>query len=103
MTATFTRWDVADHLLTEEDARLYLQAAFEDDLGDGRLVVAALGDVVRARKVSKLARAAELSREGLHKALSATGNPSFATLLKIIRALGMRLRVVSQRVENPRN
>ena len=46
------RWDVTDHLHTEEDARLYLEAAFEEDLGDGRLIRAALSDIARARDMS---------------------------------------------------
>ena len=56
MTETFTRWDVTDHLRTEEDARLYLEAAAEEDLGDGRLIRAALSDIARARNMSQLAR-----------------------------------------------
>ena len=92
---TFTRWDVTDHLRTEEDARLYLEAAFEEDLGDGRLIRAALSDIARARNMSQLAREVGMTREGLYKALSESGNPSFTTMMKIIHALGMRLRVAS--------
>ena len=95
MTETFTRWDVTDHLRTEEDARLYLEAAFEEDLGDGRLIRAALSDIARARNMSQLAREVGMTREGLYKALSENGNPSFTTMMKIIHALGMRLRVAS--------
>ncbi len=95
MTETFTRWDVTDHLRTEEDARLYLEAAFEEDLGDGRLIRAALSDIARARNMSQLAREVGMTREGLYKALSENGNPNFNTMMKIIHALGMRLRVAS--------
>ena len=95
MTRTFTRWDVADHLHTEEDARFYLEAAFEEDLGDGRLIRAALSDVAHAGNMSQLAREIGMTREGLYKALSEDGNPSFTTISKVIRALGMRLRVAS--------
>ena len=95
MTEKFTRWDVTDHLRTEEDARLYLEAAFEEDLGDGRLIRAALSDIARARNMSQLAREVGMSREGLYKALSENGNPNFNAMMKIIRALGMRLRVAS--------
>ena len=93
MAETFTRWDVTDHLRTEEDARLYLEAAFEEDLGDGRLIRAALSDIARARDMSQLAREVGMTREGLYKALSENGNPSFTTMMKIIYALEMRLRV----------
>ncbi|MCY3710864.1 MAG: putative addiction module antidote protein [Caldilineaceae bacterium] len=95
MTETFTRWDATDQLRTEEDARLYLEAAFEEDLGDGRLIRAALSDIARARNMSQLAREVGMTREGLYKALSENGNPNFNTMMKIIRALGMRLRVAS--------
>jgi probable addiction module antidote protein len=95
MAETFTRWDVTDHLRTEEDARLYLEAAFEEDLGDGRLIRAALSDIARARNMSQLAREVGMTREGLYKALSENGNPNFDTMMKIIRALGMRLQIAS--------
>ena len=95
MTRTFTRWDVADHLHTEEDARFYLEAAFEEDLGDGRLIGAALSDIARGRNMSELAREIGMTREGLSEALSEDGNPSFTTISRIIRALGMRLSVAS--------
>jgi probable addiction module antidote protein len=92
----FSRWDVADHLKTEEDMQLYLDACLEEDDGDGRLVNAALGDIARARGMSQTARDTGLSREGLYKALSAQGNPEFSTILKVTRALGLRLRVSPQ-------
>ena len=95
MAETFTRWDVTDHLHTAEDARLYLEAAFEEDLGDGRLIRAALSDIARASNMSQLARQVGMSREGLYKALSENGNPNFNMMMKIISALGMRLRVAS--------
>lgn len=95
MVEKFTRWDVTDHLRTEEDARLYLEAAFEEDLGDGRMIRAALSDIARSRNMSQLAREIGMSREGLYKALSENGNPNFNAVMKIISALGMRLRVAS--------
>ena len=95
MTEIFTRWDVRDHLGTEEDARLYLEAAAVEDLGDGRLIRAALSDIARAGNMSQLAREIGMTREGLSKTLSEDANPSFTTISKVIRALGMRLRVAS--------
>ena len=95
MTETFTRWDITEHLGTEEEARLYLEAAAEEDLGDGRFIRAALSDIARAGNMSQLAREIGMTREGLYKALSEDGNPSFTVISKIIRALGMRLRVAS--------
>lgn len=93
MAETFTRWDVADHLQTKEDARLYLEACAEEDPGDGSLIRAALNDIARAQNMSRLAREIGMTREGLYKALSESGNPSFATVMRITRALGMQLRI----------
>lgn len=84
-------WDVVDYLQTEEDMIAYLDAALED--GDPSLVVAALGDIARAKGMSQVAREAGLGRESLYKALSSTGNPEFATILKVLTALGLQLHV----------
>ena len=86
---TTTPWDVADHLKTEEDMAAYLEAALEE--GDSNLVAAALGDIARAKGMSHVAREAGLGRESLYKALSPSGNPEFATILKVIAALGLQL------------
>jgi len=95
MTETFAKWDAAEHLRTKEDARLYLKACAEEDPGDGSLIRAALKDIARAENMSRLAREAGISREGLYKALSDDGNPTFATVMKITRALGMQLRITA--------
>ena len=93
MPETFTKWDAAEHLRTKEDVRLYLEACAEEDPGDGSLIRAALNDVARAQNMTLLARHVGMSREGLYKALSENGNPSFATIMRITRALGMQLRI----------
>ena len=95
MTETFTKWDAAEHLGTREDTRLYLEACAEEDPGDGSLIRAALNDVARAGNMSGLAREAGMSREGLYKALSANGNPTFATVMRIARALGLRVQITA--------
>lgn len=87
--STLRKWDVVDHLKTEEDMALYLEACFEED--DPALVAAALGDIARARGMSQLARDTGLTREGLYKALSADGNLSFATIMTVTKALGISL------------
>ncbi|GFE77822.1 putative addiction module antidote protein [Novosphingobium sp. FGD1] len=89
MDVTFSRYDPADFLKSEADIAAYLDAAAED--GDTAVIAAALGDVVRARNLSKLSRDTGLSREGIYKALSGEGNPSFATIGKIADALGLRI------------
>jgi probable addiction module antidote protein len=84
-------WDIIEHLKTEEDMAAYLEAALEE--GDPALVVAALGDIARAKGMTQIAREAGLGRESLYKALSPSGNPEFATILKVVDALGLRLHV----------
>ena len=71
----------------------YLEAAFED--GDPALIAAALGDIARAKGMSQIARETGLGRESLYKALSPDGNPEFSTVLKVVRALGLRLHAVA--------
>ncbi len=93
MNEAFTRWDVTEHLRTREDTRLYLEACAEEDPGDGSLIRAALNDIARAGNISRLARDVGMSREGLYKALSEDGNPSFATVMRIARALGLQVRI----------
>lgn len=88
---TAAPYDAAEFLETDEDTVAYLNAALED--GDPSLVSAALGDIARARGMTQLARETGITRDGLYKALSPTGNPSFATVQKVVRALGYKLDV----------
>jgi probable addiction module antidote protein len=87
-TAT-TTWDPAEHLQSDEDMAAYLEAALGE--GDPALISAALGDIARAKGMTQIAREAGLGRESLYKALSPTGNPEFATILKVVAALGLEL------------
>lgn len=90
MSKTTTKlWDPAEHLKTDEDMAAYLEAALEE--GDAALVAAALGDIARAKGMTQLARDTGLGRESLYKALSASGNPEFATVMKVVAALGLKL------------
>jgi probable addiction module antidote protein len=82
-------YDTADHLKTEEDMVGLLEAALED--GHPQVISEALGAIARARGMAKIAKETGLNREGLYKTLSAEGNPELATLLKVIKALGLRL------------
>lgn len=85
------RWDVVEHLQTEEDMALYLNAALQEAGDDAAFIAKVLGDIARARGMSQLARDTGLGRESLYKALSGQGNPSFATILKVMHALGLKL------------
>jgi probable addiction module antidote protein len=84
------RWDAVDFLKTKADMAAYLEAALED--GDPAVFTAALGDVARAKGMTHIARETGLGRESLYKALAPDGNPEFATVLKVLRSLGVRLR-----------
>ncbi|CAJ0692988.1 addiction module antidote protein [Ralstonia sp. 22086] len=88
-------WDSAEHLKTEADMAAYLDACLEEAADDPAFITHALGVVARARGMTQLARDTGMTREGLYKALSEEGNPSFATVLKVMRALGIRLHAVA--------
>ena len=88
---TLRNWDVVEHLKNEEDMAAYLEAAIEEAGDDAAFIAKVLGDIARARGMSQLAKDTGLGRESLYKALSGEGNPSFATILKVTRALGLRL------------
>jgi probable addiction module antidote protein len=92
MTVKLSRYDTADFLKTEDDIEYYLASIAEDN--DPILTAHALGAVARARGMSQLSRETGISRVGLMKALSAEGNPSFATITKVLDALGYRIDIV---------
>jgi probable addiction module antidote protein len=93
MAIKTTRWDAADHLNTKEDIAGYLDAVLED--GDPALLKAALGDIARSKGMTEIAKEAGLSRSSLYKALSPNGNPEFATVASVLKALGLRLSVAA--------
>lgn len=88
-----TKWDSSEFLKTEEDIAAYLNAALEDD--DTSVIAAALGDVARAKGMTQLAKETGITRDGLYKALSPTGNPSFDTVQKVVKAFGLRMDVAA--------
>jgi len=89
--AKASAYDVAEHLRTSEEIAAYLDAWLEEAPDDVSGIARALGDIARAKGMSQVAKDAGLSRESLYRALSQDGNPSFATILKVARALGVRL------------
>jgi probable addiction module antidote protein len=91
----FTPYDGADYLAGVEDVAAYLEAAIDGGGDDPAFIAQALGTIARSGNVSELARRVDMSREGLYKALSAEGNPSFATIIKVARALGLRIHFES--------
>jgi probable addiction module antidote protein len=88
-----SKYDVADHLRTPTEMAAYLAAWFEEAPDDATGIARALGDIARAKGMTQVAKDAGLSRESLYRALSEGGNPSFATVLKVTKALGVRLHV----------
>ncbi len=95
MSINTTRWDSAEYLKTEEDMQLYLEACIEEAGDDPSFIIHALGVIARAKNMSQLARDTGLSREGLYKALSPEGNPTFSTIAKVTKALGFKLSVAT--------
>jgi probable addiction module antidote protein len=85
------KWDSAEYLKSDEDIVLYLEACLEEAGDDSAFIAKALGNIARAKGMTQLAKETGLGRESLYKALSGEGNPSFATILKVTTALGIKL------------
>ena len=90
-------YDVAEHLRTPAEMAAYLEAAFEEADGDASFVAKALGDIARAKGMARVARDAGLSRESLYKALSGGRSPGFDTILRVMKALDIRLHAGAAR------
>lgn len=88
MTQKLSKWDRAHYLKSEAD----MLACLEEAGDDAAFIAKALGNIAKARGMTQLAKDTGLGRESLYKALSGEGNPSFATILKVTRALGLQLR-----------
>ena len=93
MALKTTRYDTAVLLKTKKDVMTYLNAVFEED--DPALIAHALGVVARAEGMAEIAKQAGLTRPSLYKALSKNGRPEFATVLKVLRALGLKLKIAA--------
>lgn len=91
MAEKFAPYDSADYLTSLEDTAYYLEAALEEAGDDPAFITHAIGVIARSQNFSELARKVGMSREGLYKALSNEGNPSFATIYKVARALGLKM------------
>jgi probable addiction module antidote protein len=92
MKPGFKKYDVVDYLNSDEEMALYLDACFEEAGDDAAFIAAALGDIARAKGMSDIAAATGLTREGLYRTLSKDGNPSFSAILKVMKALGLKLK-----------
>jgi probable addiction module antidote protein len=92
-TLKLRKWDTAEHLKTDEDMAAYLEACLEEAGDDAAFIAKALGNIARAKGMTQLSKDTGLGRESLYKALSGEGNPSFATILKVTHALGLKFHV----------
>jgi probable addiction module antidote protein len=91
----YKRFDAADYLENLDDVAVFLEVALEDSAEDPSAVPQALGIIARSQNMSELARRVGMSRDGLYKALSADGNPTWSTILKVTNALGLRFELHS--------
>jgi len=98
---TTTGYAVAEHLRNPEEMAAYLEACLEEPDADAAFIAKALGDIARAKGMTQVARDAGLSRESLYKALSGDRKPGFDTILKIIKALGLKLHAEACLIPNP--
>jgi probable addiction module antidote protein len=92
-TLKLRKWDSAEHLKTNQDMAAYLEACLEEAGDDAACIAKALGNIARAKGMTQLSMDTGLGRESLYKALSGEGNPSFATILKVTHALGLKFHV----------
>ncbi|MBI5550370.1 MAG: putative addiction module antidote protein [Desulfobacterales bacterium] len=99
---TTTKYDVAEYLRTSEEMAAYLEACLEEADGDAAFIAKALGDMARAKGMTQVARDSGLSRESLYRALSGERSPGFDTILKVIRALGLKLHAEATQANDRR-
>ena len=92
-TLKLRKWDSAEHLKTDEDMAAYLEACLQEAGDDAAFIAKALGNIARAKGMTQFSKDTGLGRESLYKALSGEGNPSFATILKVTHALGLKFHV----------
>jgi len=91
VTVKLKKWNVQDHLKTEEDRQAYLEAALEEAGDDPTYIAHVLGDIAKSYGMTKLAQETGLTREGLYKSFGKQGNPSFVTVSKVASAMGLKL------------
>ena len=91
MIVELKKWDIQDHLKTDEDRQACLEAALEEAGDDPVYIAHILGDIAKSYGMTKLAQETGLSREGLYKSFGKQGNPSFVTVSKVANALGLKL------------
>lgn len=91
----YSKYDTVDFLETEEDILAYFDAVMEENSDDPALIAKALGNIAKARGMTRVANDTGLSRENLYRALSGEVKPDFDTILKVVKALGLKLKAAS--------
>ena len=97
MTLKTRKWDVVEHLKTEEDMALYLQACLNEAPDDAAFIAAALGDIAKARGMSQIAQESGLGRESLYKTFAPGSKPRFDTIAKVVHSLGLHFQITPLR------
>ena len=90
MAKKLIKFDAAAYLDNEESIAEYLSAVMEKN--DLDLLLAAVGDVAKARGMATIARDSGLGRESLYKAFAPGAKPRFDTVMKVLQALGLKLQ-----------
>ena len=93
MAIKLRKWDSAEYLKTEQDMQAYLETCIEESNGDAAFIAKALGNIAKAKGMTQLSKDTGLGRESLYKALSGDVNPSFDTIIKVVKALNLRLAI----------
>ena len=93
MALKLRKWNSAEHLKTEEEMQAYLQACIEESNGDAAFIAKALGTIAKAKGMTQLSKDTGLGRESLYKALSGDTNPSFDTVIRVVKALNLHLAI----------
>ena len=86
-----TTFDISDYLDSEEMIAEYLNSILED--GNSSDLIVAIGHVAKAIGMTKIAEKTGMSRPSLYKALSDGSKPQFATIMKVLKAIGGQINV----------
>lgn len=86
-----TKFDIADYLESKEMIAEYLNEVLEE--GNEAEIITAIGHIAKAIGMTKIAEQTGLSRPSLYKALSDGAKPQFATIMKVLKAVGGQIQV----------
>ncbi|UXE62481.1 MAG: putative addiction module antidote protein [Woronichinia naegeliana WA131] len=93
MATTITLWNSAEHLKTEEDIQLYLEACLDEADGDSDALIHALNVIARAKNLGQIEKDSGLTNDELYQVFIPDSSPTFAMVAKFVNALGFKLTV----------